>query len=109
MGIVEKGLEEMQNRFGTSPEDLHVHLGPAICGDCYEVGPEVFKALDLPVPGEPRPLDLRGIIATRAVRGGVCEGRLSVSSFCTLCRKSPFYSHRGGDEGRQVAFLGIRK
>ena len=37
-GVVERGLGVMAEAFGSGAEELFVHLGPAICGACYEVG-----------------------------------------------------------------------
>lgn len=107
-GILEEGLSAMRTSFGTSPGDVHLHLGPAICGDCYEVGPEVFEALGLGPPEGPAPIDVREILAGRAVAAGVDAGRLTVSEHCTRCTDSGLFSHRGGDACRQVGYLGIR-
>lgn len=108
LGILERGLESIGRHAGVRPRELHVHLGPAICGDCYEVGPEVFSALGLSPPPERGPLDLRRVLATRAVAAGVDGTKLSVSRHCTRCTRSDLFSHRGGDEGRGVGYLGIR-
>jgi copper oxidase (laccase) domain-containing protein len=105
-GILERGLAELPGTEGAS--ELFVHLGPSICGQCYEVGPEVFEALDLPRPGGPTPIDLRAVLAERAVKAGVEPSHVSVSERCTRCEGGVFFSHRGGDAGRQVAYLGIR-
>lgn len=105
-GVLERGLEAVGSREGR--DRLHLHLGPAICGTCYEVGPEVFAALGLPAPDRPTPLDLRGVLARRAVELGVSRARITVSEHCTRCTGSGLYSHRGGDRGRQVGYLGIR-
>jgi len=107
-GILEKGIGLMRDEFGSSPRNLLFHLGPAICGECYEVGGEVHRALGFPDPGGPTPVDLRGHLASRAVSQGVGEERVTLSGWCTLCGGSPFFSHRRGDSGRQVGFLGIR-
>jgi hypothetical protein len=107
-GILEGGIELLGDEFGSMLEDIHLHLGPAICGECYEVGSEVHLALGLPEPGEPSPVDLRSHLASRAVAAGVGEGRITESAWCTLCGGSPFFSHRRGDSGRQAGFLGIR-
>jgi copper oxidase (laccase) domain-containing protein len=105
-GVLERGLERMTAR--GMGADVHVHLGPAICGSCYEVGPEVFAALGEPVPSRPTPIDLRGVLARRAVAAGVDPSRVTVSAHCTRCTGSELFSHRGGDRGRQVGYLGIR-
>lgn len=107
-GILERGLELLAARAGTGPDELLAHLGPAICGACYEVGPEVFAALGLAVPERPQPLDLRAVLVARAVARGMDLAKISVSEHCTRCTGSGLFSHRGGDGGRQIAFLGIR-
>jgi len=107
-GILERGISLLKDEFGSPLRNLHLHLGPAICGECYEVGGEVHRALGLPDPGGSMPVDLRGRLAARAVSLGVGEDRITESGWCTLCGGSPFFSHRRGDPGRQVGFLGIK-
>lgn len=103
-GIVEAGIEAM----GSDPSRLLAHLGPAICGRCYEVGPEVHEGLGLEVPGSPSPVDLRAVQARRLVAGGVPAERVSVSRWCVK-HDDGFYSHRGGHGGRQLGVLGVRR
>lgn len=107
-GIVEQGLSVLVRAFGSAAPDLFVHLGPAICGRCYEVGPEVFKALGETPPGGPAPIDLRAVIRRRARARGIQDERLSVSRECTLCGDGRYFSHRRGDAGRHRGFIGIR-
>lgn len=103
-GIVESGLDAI----GGVPDRIHAHLGPAICGECYEVGPEVHDGLGLPVPETNTPVDLRAVQAGRLVEGGVAPDHITVSAHCT--KHDPgFFSHRGGSVGRQVGVLGVRK
>ncbi|MFH1763786.1 MAG: polyphenol oxidase family protein [Gemmatimonadota bacterium] len=106
-GILERGFDLLGHEFGSSPQDLHLHLGPAICGDCYEVGGEVHVAMGLPEPEGPSPVDIRNHLVSRALTAGVGEARITESAWCTLCGESPFFSHRRGELGRQVGFLGI--
>jgi YfiH family protein len=107
-GVLEKGLETLAGRSGEPISGLHVHLGPAICGACYEVGPEVFTALGVTAPRAPRPIDLRGVLAARAIARGADPARLTTSAHCTRCTGSGLFSHRGGDRGRQVGYIGVR-
>lgn len=107
-GILERGLEVLASRLGSRAGDVRVHLGPAICGACYEVGPEVFGALGLAPPEAPAHLDLRAALAMRACAEGVDPRHVTVSEHCTRCTGSGLFSHRGGDGGRQAGFLGIR-
>jgi YfiH family protein len=105
-GVLERGLAAFSVRL--SRTELRVHLGPAICGSCYEVGPEVFEAVGLAAPGRPAPIDLRAVLARRAIEHGVEPEHVTISEHCTLCTASDLFSHRGGDRGRQVGYLGIR-
>ena len=106
-GILERGVEAMYRRFGASAEALYLYLGPAISEARYEVGPEVHRALGLPDPGGPATLDLRAHLARRAEAAGVPREQVAVSGLCV--HDDPrFFSHRGGDGGRQVALLGYR-
>ncbi len=108
-GIVEAGLLLLEDRLAVARGDLHVHLGPGVCGECYEVGPEVHEALGEPVSTGPRPIALPEIVRNRFLEGGVSEARVSVSRTCTLCSDLPLFSHRGGDGGRHVAYLAVRR
>ena len=109
-GIVGHALERLREEYGSVPADLWLHAGPAICGDCYEVGPEVHAALrpdDAPPVG-PTPVDVRAVIAEQAVKAGVLREQLSVSAHCTRCGPGKFFSHRAGSPGRQMGLLGVR-
>jgi YfiH family protein len=108
-GVLEEALRLMEREWGTKPRDVALHLGPAICGTCYEVGPEVFEALQQAVPVRPMPIDLRRVLAVRALQAGVPSGDVSISTHCTRCTGSDLFSHRAGDSGRQVGFLGVRQ
>jgi YfiH family protein len=107
-GILETAVATLGDRFGAPPGELAVHLGPSICGDCYEVGPEVHEALGEAVPPRPLPVDLRANLARRAVAMGVPAEAVSRSTLCTRCGSVDLFSHRGGDAGRQVAFVALR-
>jgi polyphenol oxidase len=109
-GILEAGIDVMRRRYAAPPAALHIHLGPAICGDCFEVGPEVPPQLGMGdvAAGVRVHIDLRRHLADRAVNAGVDAASVSVSAHCTRCGDAPFYSHRGGCAERQVAVLGLR-
>ncbi len=106
-GVLEAGVEAMQRQAGVGAAGLRVHLGPAICGDCYEVGPEVLEAFGLEAEG-PGHVDIRGQLVRRALSLGVRADAIGVSPWCTRCRADLFHSHRGseGRAGRMAAFLG---
>ena len=105
-GVLEAGVAELR-RIGAARDELWVHFGPAICGPCYEVGPEVHEALGLPVPEHNTPVDLRAALGVRAQALGIPDSQISISAWCTRCDSDRFYSHRGGSGGRQMAVAGI--
>jgi YfiH family protein len=100
--IVEKGIARMVDQ-GLDPADLKVHFGPAICGRCYEVGPDVFEQLTGWQTIRNRHVDLRALLSEQAKEMGVRQ--LSASPHCTRCDNDRFFSHRAGDAGRQVSVI----
>jgi YfiH family protein len=100
--IVPKAIARMAER-GLDAADLRVHLGPAICGRCYQVGPDVFEQLTGWQTIRERNVDLRALLAEQAKEMGVRQ--LSASPHCTRCDNDRFFSHRAGDAGRQVAVI----
>jgi len=108
-GVLEAGLEAMESQAGAQRGRVRVHLGPGICGACYEVGSEVLEAFGHP-GREHGHLDIRAELASRAVAAGVPAGSIGISTWCTRCASDRFHSHRGreGEAGRMAAFLGWR-
>jgi len=90
-------------RRGLDPAGLAVHFGPAICGRCYEVGPDVFAKLTGWQTARHRHVDLRGLLTEQARMSGV--RRVSASASCTRCDNARFFSHRAGDSARQVGVI----
>ncbi len=114
-------LNRMKEEFGTEASDCICGIGPAICGDCYEVGEDVAEAF-------------RGIFDERSLRNGILwkgktEGKYQLSleeanakileeagvlpknilraGICTSCNSSYLFSHRAtrGKRGNMCAFL----
>lgn len=100
--IVEQGIAALAHR-GLPASELRVHLGPSICGRCYEVSPDVHAQLTGRRPDAPATVDLRALIADHARAAGVRH--ITVSPSCTRCDNQRFYSHRAGDEGRQLGVM----
>ena len=100
--IVERAVALFAAR-GLAPGDLALHAGPAICGACYEVSPEVYAALTGEATGRHRTVDLRALIVRHAEAVGVRT--VAVSARCTRCDNDRFFSHRAGDPGRQLAVM----
>lgn len=104
-GILDRGIAAL-GECGFAAGDLSIHLGPAICGSCYEVSPDVYQKLTGTSVSRPTRVDLRALLAARAHALGVRH--VTTSSCCTRCDNDRFYSHRAGDDGRQVAVIVAR-
>jgi YfiH family protein len=100
--IVERGIQALAHS-GFVPRELRVHLGPAICGKCYEVGVDVLRELSRRDSSGSGHVDLREMIAAHAHEAGVRH--ITTSPLCTRCDNDRLFSHRGGDAGRQVAVI----
>ncbi len=90
---------------GLAPTELRIHMGPAICGQCYEVGADVYAKITGQAVPRPTKIDLRAVLADQAHAGGARN--ITVSRWCTLCDNDRFFSHRAGDSGRQVAAIAV--
>lgn len=103
-GILDQGLDAL-DAMGYAPEECTVALGPAICGTCYEVGPEVLEA----VHGRPATthgyLDVRAVLADQAHTRRVAH--IHIDTECTRCDNDRFFSHRAGDPGRQLGVIAL--
>ncbi len=106
-GIMDRGIRALEALRGVSPSGLRVHLGPAICGACYEVGPDVLQQFGRPADrsGKTRPAGVAdgGRGAARSSRGI----DLDVQLVHGLQRRSSALPQRiTGGAGRMAAFLG---
>jgi YfiH family protein len=103
--IVERGIAALEQRGVPAPE-LRMHLGPAICGRCYEVSPDVHGRLTGRAVDRPTTVDLRALIADHARSAGVRQ--ITTSTLCTRCHQDRLFSHRGGDAGRMLGAMVAR-
>jgi polyphenol oxidase len=134
--IVELGIAQMQEKFGSDAAQLVAAIGPGIGPCCYTVGDEVLDRFDagfsysrelfseeaLPDgtdgPGDAdssrRPawrLDLVEANRRQLLAAGLDAGSIAIVGGCTACQPERFYSHRasGGHAGRMMAVIGIRQ
>lgn len=94
---------QLLSRHGVPADEIRMHLGPAICGRCYEVDADVRAQLTGRPATRPGNVDLRSLIAEHASELGVQD--IKVSADCTRCDNDRFFSHRAGDKGRQVSVI----
>jgi YfiH family protein len=107
-GILERGVSTLVEQAGSRVENIVIHCGVGICGECYEVGSEVMDGCGLRKDGPgPWRADLRAVLAAQARALGITS--LSTSQWCSAHDRGNFYSHRasGGTDGRMVAYVGM--
>jgi polyphenol oxidase len=104
-GIVGRVIEAFADQSRGTPFDptrLRVHLGPAVCGPCYPVGPEVVEALAEVTPGFAwhaanqhghDTVDLRTALTAQWLAAGLASEHVSRSTRCTV-EASDLFSHR---------------
>ncbi len=90
-------------------------VGPCICVDCYEVGPEVVRGIANSVPEAvfvrrdfgPRPhADLGAAAAHQLQAAGV--DTIDILSTCTRCSSAHWsYREQGAAAGRQAGLVGL--
>lgn len=99
--IVKKAVKILTDQYRFKTESIKAVIGPTICGDCYEVGREVYDALYLTVnsfdygfvqKGDKYFVDLKHINKQQFLESGV--EHIDVCPYCTACGEKLFYSYR---------------
>ena len=90
-------LLRMREAFGTDPADVVACIGPSICQDCYEVGPEVIEQfrnafaechhenLFYEKPNGKFQLNLWKANRIVLSEAGIPKSQISVTDICTYC------------------------
>jgi YfiH family protein len=107
VGVVPATLRAMQEA-GAELGRIEVLLGPAICGECYEVPADMARDVDEHLPGSASRtrqgtpgLDLRAGLWRQLADAGV--GKIGVDPRCTAEEQSLFSYRRDGTTGRIAA------
>jgi polyphenol oxidase len=102
-GILGRAVDLLKSRAFAKGSDIVMHCGVGICGQCYEVGPEVADRFALSGASH---IDLRDVLAQQAHALGIRD--VSISPWCSAESRDRFFSHRasGGRDGRMIAYLG---
>lgn len=111
--ILEKTLDEMSSRYGTSGEHVIAGIGPSVSQAYYEVGEEVITAVQaafdthndllMHTVHQKAKLDLWNANRHQLLDFGVPEEQIEVSNLCTVIHNDHFFSARKGDAGRFAA------
>jgi purine-nucleoside/S-methyl-5'-thioadenosine phosphorylase / adenosine deaminase len=100
--ILDAGIAALA-RYKIAPDELLLHLGPSICGRCYEVDADTRAQLTRQPANRSGNVDLRALLAEQAHDAGVQH--VTVAPWCTRCDNEHFFSHRAGDGGRQLGVI----
>jgi YfiH family protein len=119
--IVVRAIEQLQNEYGTRPEDLRAAIGPAATACCYEVGGDVIgkfrehfadaDSLFEPTRDGHARIDLHKANRNQLIAAGVPAERIHTAPFCTMERTDLFFSYRRekaiqGRVGRLMSVIG---
>ncbi len=102
--ILDAGMTALA-ALGFPADECEVWLGPAICGRCYEVGPEVLTAMYGTSFTSKGYLDVRAVLADQATAHRVA--RVTTADGCSRCDADRYFSHRGGDSGRMLGIVAL--
>lgn len=100
--ILPRALHHMLEEYGTDTSDIHVAIGPAAGGCCYEVGAEVINDFqerfaqtffERTREGHAR-IDLHKANEAQLIQAGVPQKQIHIAPFCTMCRPDLFFSYR---------------
>jgi len=122
-GLVDAALDLLAERAGCAPGALVAAVAPGARGCCYEVGDEVFEALESAGVARAaverpyrradgrasRAADLAAGIAQRLVARGVAGEAIELAEACTICGGERFHSHRrcGVAAGRMAGAIAL--
>jgi polyphenol oxidase len=108
--IATKVVQMLKREYGSVASELRVGIGPGICGDCYEVGPEFAARFPREVlkkgAGDRLLLDLVEANRRQFLAAGVLPRRIRALDFCTF-ESDRLFSHRRQPDGSRFAALAI--
>jgi YfiH family protein len=113
--IAGKAIEMMKDNFNSEPENILAGIGPSICGECFEVGDEVYDVFnttytnkemkDIAIQKKKWHLDLWNANKINLLNKGLLNENIEISNLCSFENTSDLYSHRAeqGITGRNSA------
>ena len=112
-GIHQRIFDVFFEELPVGVSNIHAIIGPTICADCYEVGPEFAGYFSPPYlsPGNHGHwhLDLPELAYASLTRLGVSDDRIYRSPDCTCCTAIGLHSHRKTRTLlRNISYIGFR-
>jgi YfiH family protein len=117
--IAKIAVEKLRENYGTKPENLIAAIGPAACGQNYEVGPEVIEQFNstferageyfTPTRDGHALVDLHAANRDQLIDAGLAADNIYTAPFCTMERTDLFFSYRRekGDFGKTGRLLSV--
>ena len=112
-------VAKMQKEYGCDPTDILACVGPSICQDCYEIGPEVAEEFYKAFTEEEAEqilaknqagryqLDLWKANALILKGAGIRREHMAITNVCTCCNPDFLFSHRASKGLRGVLGGGL--
>jgi len=112
-GFRENVVEHFFTSISQKSNGLHAIIGPAICGNCYEIGPETAAFFQSPElsrkPDGTFYLDLSALTYATLVDIGILPENIYRSTECTRCGHLKLHCHRRDNTPlRNITFIGLR-
>jgi polyphenol oxidase len=109
-GIARNVVAMLEREYGSVASELSVGIGPGICGECYEVGPEFAERFPpevvRPGAGDRLLLDLVEANRRQLQEVGVVAHRICALELCTL-ESDQLFSHRRKPDGCRFGALAV--
>ncbi|MCP4710284.1 MAG: peptidoglycan editing factor PgeF [Planctomycetes bacterium] len=121
--IATKLLRKMNQEFNSNPQQMTAGIGPAICKNCYEVGPEVAEKFQIQFQNTKKylskthpkhkikkwSLDLKIANQSQLISEGMPKENIEICQYCTFEQKNWFYSYRreGPKTGRNALIAAL--
>ena len=105
-GIIHKFFRKIALAFPSAEGKVEAHVGPAISAAAYEVGAETARHFSRVHDRDGRLfVDLAGEAVSTLSE---YSSSVSASATCTFQDNTLYYSHRKGDQGRNLSFIRFR-
>jgi YfiH family protein len=115
--VLRATIDDMQNHFGSRPEDISAGIGPSIAAHHYPVGPEVVDAFrdafgpaaEAHLRAGPDGVHLDLWSANEELLRDMGVTHVETSGLCSACDTDLWFSHRaeGGRTGRFGALIAL--
>jgi YfiH family protein len=114
-GIIKRTISNTKSETNKHGADMLAYIGPAICKNHFEVGPDVFeKFVTLDANNSPHftknsngkfNCDLIEIARFQLLKCGLLSDNIYLSNMCTYCNKEQFFSYRRDGVTGRIASL----